>query len=96
MAAKKLPEYLVLAADGSYIDITLSRALDVDGAKITALRMREPTVADQETAVDSGGSDASREISMFSNLMEITPDQMRKLPIRDYKRVQEAFLNFTN
>ena len=92
---KKLPEYLVLAADGSYVDIKLTRAIEADGAKITALRMREPTVADQEVAVDSAGSDASREIMMFANLSEVTPDQIRKMALKDYKRLQEAFINFT-
>lgn len=96
MAAKKLPEYLVLAADGAYINITLSRALDVDGAKISALRMREPTVADQETSLEIDGTDAKREILMFANLCEVSPEDIRKLGLRDYRRIQEAFLNFTN
>lgn len=93
---KKSPEYLNLAADGSYVDITLTRPIEVDGAQVTALRMREPTVADQEVAVDGAGSDASREIMMFANLCEVSPDQIRKMPLKNYKRLQEAFLNFTS
>lgn len=92
---KELPEYLKLAADGSHVDITLTRPIEVDGAQVTALRMREPTVSDQEVAVDAAGSDASREIMMFANLCEVSPDQIRKMPLRNYKRLQEAFLNFT-
>lgn len=93
---KKLPDYLKLADDGSYIDITLSRPIDVDGAKVTTLRMREPLVADQEVAMDSAGSDAAREIMLFANLCEVSPDQIRKLPVKSHQRMQEAYRNFTS
>lgn len=93
---KKLPEYLVLAADESYVDIKLTRPIDVDGAQVTTLRMREPTVADQETAMDAAGSDAAREIMLFANLCAITPDQIRKLALKNHKRLQEAYTNFTS
>lgn len=95
MAVKK-PDYLKPAADGSFIDITLLRGIDVDGAKVTALRMREPTVADQETAVSMEGSNATMEIIYLANLCEITPDQIRKLSVRDFKRMQEAYAVFTD
>lgn len=96
MAAKKQPDYLKVSADGSYIDITLLRGVDIDGAKVTALRMREPTVADQETAVTMDGEPATLEIFYLANLCDITPDQVRKLSVRDFKRVQEAYGVFTD
>ena len=96
MTTKTLPEYLKLSADGSYIDITLSRPIDVDGTQVTVLRMREPLVADQETAMDMAGTDAAREVMLFANLCEITPDQIRKLPLKNHKRLQEAYTNFTS
>lgn len=92
---KKSPDYLKLNEQTGHIDITLARPLNVDGANVKVLRMREPTVADQEVAVDAAGSDASREIAMFANLCEVSPDQIRKMALRDYKRLQEAFVNFT-
>lgn len=96
MAAKKKPDYLKVAADGSFIDITLMRGIDVDGAKVTALRMREPTVADQETAVNMDGEPATLEIFYLANLCEVSPDQIRKLSVRDFKRIQEAYAVFTD
>lgn len=77
-----------------YVDVTLSRPLDVNGAAVTSVRMREPTVADQEANTEGKGSDAAREILFFANLCELTPDDIRKLPLRDYKRLQTAFLGF--
>lgn len=77
-----------------FIDIELSRALEIDGAKVNALRMREPTVEDQLAAEAIQGTDSQREIQTFANLCSIAPADIRRLPLRDYKRVQKAFLNF--
>lgn len=77
-----------------FIDITLSRQVTIGGAKVSALRMREPTVADQEVASEMTGSDAAREIRTFSSLCEVTPDEIRQLSLRDYKRLQAAFVGF--
>lgn len=43
----KLPEYLKINDDGC-VDITLSRPASIGGTKVAVLRMREPTVGDQE------------------------------------------------
>lgn len=77
-----------------YTDIQLSRPLDVDGAKVSVLRMREPTVADQLAADEIKGTDAQKEIQTFANLLEIAPDDLKKLSLRDYKKVQAAFTGF--
>lgn len=90
----KIPDYLKFNNETGHCDITLSRPLDVSGVKIAVLRMREPTVADQEIASDLPGTDASREIATFANLCEQSPDDIRKLPLKDYKRLQAAYVNF--
>lgn len=92
MATKK-PDYLKHNDDGS-VDITLSKPADIAGVKISVVRMREPTVGDQEVASERSGSDASREISAFADLCELAPDDIRKLPARDWKRLQTAYLTF--
>jgi len=81
------------AAQG-FADITLSRPIEINGAKVSALRMREPTVADQMAADAYGGSDAQKELAAFANLCEVSPDDLKKLPMRDYKRLQKAFVSF--
>jgi hypothetical protein len=76
------------------IDIELSKPLDIDGAKVNVLTMREPTVADQMNNDSVKGGDAIKEVTMLANLCQITPDQLKSLTLRDYKKVQAAFMGF--
>lgn len=92
--SKRSPADFVKEGNG-YADITLSRAIKLNGAEVAVLRMREPTVRDVETFQDAKGNEATREIVSFANLCEITPDEVRSLPMRDYARVQAAFALFT-
>lgn len=80
--------------DSGFVDVALSRALDIDGAKVSSLRMREPTVGDQLAADQYAGGDAAKEIFTIANLCQVTPDDLKKLTLRDYKKLQEAFLGF--
>jgi hypothetical protein len=91
---KNLKKYVTEGV--GYNDITLSRPATVGGASVSTIRMREPTVADQENFQDAGRNDAAREIVTFANLCEIAPDDIRKLPLRDYIRLQASFALFTN
>ncbi len=90
---KPRPKDFVSYGDG-YADVTLSRPLDVDGAKVTVMRMREPTVDDQLVAEESKGSAAAKELTFMANLCSITPTDVRRLPVRDYARLQKAFGGF--
>lgn len=83
------------AVQKDFVDVKLGRPLEIDGAQVTALRMREPTVADQLAASEMQGGAAQQEITMIANLCEITPDDLKRLPLRDYRKLQEAFLGFT-
>lgn len=76
------------------VDITLSRPLDVSGAPVASLRMREPTVADQLAMDKAGGSDADKELAMIANLCMVAPSDLHKLTLRDYRKVQKAFTSF--
>jgi Phage tail assembly chaperone proteins, E, or 41 or 14 len=77
-----------------FVDVALSRPLSVSGAEVKALRMREPTVADQLVSEEMKGTDSAKEIAMLSNLCDVTPDEIKSLTLRDYKKVQAAFLAF--
>ncbi len=83
----------ITEGDG-FADIKLSRPVEMNGAKVSQLRMREPTVGDQERAGDSGGSDTQREIMLFSSLCEVSPDDIRNMGMRDYMRLQQAYTLF--
>jgi len=91
---KKNPADFVTEGVG-YNDITLSRPATVGGASVSTIRMREPIVEDQENFQDFGRTDAAREITTFANLCEVAPHDIRKLPLRDYARLQASYALFT-
>lgn len=82
------PDYIKLR-DGS-AEVTLSRPLDIDGAKVNVLTMREPTVDDQ-IAAEKNGSDGQADKKYIANLCMVSPDDIGRLPLRDFKRLQVAF-----
>jgi hypothetical protein len=82
----------ITQGDG-FADVALSRGVEIAGAKVQALRMREPTVGDQ-LAIDKIQGDAAKEMALFANLCELTPDDLKKLSLKDYRRLQQAFAGF--
>lgn len=82
------------AASG-VVDVELSRAIDVDGKQVQVLHMREPIVADQLALEQMKGSDANKEVTLFANLCQISPDDLRQMSLRDYRKLQQAFAGFT-
>jgi hypothetical protein len=88
----KHPDWLKVGE--GFADITLSRAADFSGTKMTVLRMRESTVEDTLVTSEMDGTDAVREVQAFANLLEQSPADIRKLPMRDFKRLQVAYLTF--
>lgn len=66
----------------------------VSGVTVSSLTMREPTVEDQIVHDEMKGSDALREVTMFANLCEVAPDDIRKLSLKNYRRLQEAYAGF--
>lgn len=87
------PDYLAENADGS-VTISLRAGVSIDGARVRALTMREPTVDDQLTAEKVKGSPAEREVTLFANLCEVAPGDIRGMSMRDYGRLQEAYRGF--
>ncbi|AWM87378.1 phage tail assembly protein [Microvirga sp. 17 mud 1-3] len=94
MAKRQTPDYIKLTEGQAAV--TLSRPLEIDGAKVNVLTMREPLVMDQLAAQKAGADSSSQEISLMANLCGIVPDDLHKLPLRDYARLQVAFGFFTD
>ncbi|MDO5101482.1 MAG: phage tail assembly protein [Lautropia sp.] len=84
----------VTPVETGFVDIQLSRPIEIDGAQVTALRMREPTVGDQLMLDDLKVGDATKEVMLVANLCQLTPDDVKQLSLRDYRKVQEAFAGF--
>jgi len=87
MADKKKPEWLS-EGDG-FVTVELVRGLKVTGSTVKAVRMREPTVADQ-LAIDRVEGQAAKEIAFIANLCEVSPVDLHALTMRDYTRLQVA------
>jgi len=77
-----------------YIDVQFSREVIIADAKQKSVRMREPTVGDQLAAMKVKGSDVEQEIAMIANLCMASPDEIKGLPMREYKKLQAALLVF--
>lgn len=76
-------------------NIKLKKPLIIDGVSFDSLDMREPTVDDQLAADKAKGTPGEQEVFMFANLCGVAPDDLRRLSLADYKKLQNAFLDFT-
>ncbi len=47
-----------------------------------------------ETPFALPGNEGERELRIFSNLLEVSPEALETFSLRNYKRLQEAFLIF--
>ncbi|KAF1017664.1 MAG: hypothetical protein GAK31_00932 [Stenotrophomonas maltophilia] len=91
--AKSTSAWVKSNDDGS-ITVTLSRPREIEGAQVSTLTLREPTVDDQLSASEAKGSEVLKEITLLANLAMVPVSEVRKLPVRDYQRLQAAFANF--
>lgn len=74
--------------------IKLASPIEISGAKVDTLTMREPRVKDMRIARKGGGDDADHEVTLFANLCEVTPLDIDNLTLPDYGKLQEAFRTF--
>lgn len=75
-------------------EIKLTKGIEVNGATVTALTMREPTVSDQLAASEVKGTNARQEVALFANLCEVTPEDIAALTLKDYAKLQDAYAGF--
>lgn len=85
----------VKAGEG-FVEVTLNTPLDIGGTKVTVIRMREPTVNDQLIMDEREGTEVQLELALISDLCKLTEENLRKLSMRDYKRLQVGFHTFTD
>jgi hypothetical protein len=71
--------------------ITLKFPLE-NGTK--GLTLRRPKVRDMLASEKAKGSDGEKEVVLFANLCEVTPEEIGALDMIDYKQLQEAYQNF--
>lgn len=74
------------------ITIKLKFPATVNGVKVDALTMRQPTVRDMRIAgKQAGGDDELREILLFSSLTAAGQDDIEGLTGVDYQRLQRGY-----
>lgn len=73
------------------LTITLTTPITLNGVKTNKLVMREPTVGDELDLRKLVKDDAERELAMFARLSECAPDDLRKMTLKDFSRVQKGY-----
>lgn len=58
------------------------------------LTLRRPKVRDMLAAEKGKAGDAEREVALFANLAEVTPDEISNLDMKDYQQLQDAYKTF--
>ena len=72
----------------------LRTPLSIDGVEVSVLKMREPIVEDALAVENGKGSEAIKELNLIANLCEVSPDDLKKLNLKDYRKVQKYLMDF--
>ena len=75
-------------------NLILNFPITLNGVETKEISIRRPTVGDQLLADKLGGSDAEKEIAFMANLAGCAPDDLHKLDLKDYQKLQEIFRSF--
>lgn len=78
----------------SKIKIELTHSIEIDGAKVGVIQLRRPKVRDMLSVEKSVDNDAEKEIQLFANLSELSPDNLLELDMADYAKLQKAYQDF--
>lgn len=65
-----------------------------DGAECTELTMRRSKVKDRLAVSSMKCSDEEKEIRLFANLCEVSPELIQELDEVDYTAVQKVYMGF--
>lgn len=76
------------------VKIELTHSIDIAGAKVGVLQLRRPKVRDMLSVEKSAENDAEKEIQLFANLCEVSPDDLLELDMSDYAQLQKAYQDF--
>ncbi len=74
--------------------IKLRFPIESEGQTVAEVTLRRPTVGDMLHADRAKGSDADKEIKMFSNLTELSLTAIESLDLADYQQLQKEYQDF--
>lgn len=76
-------------------NIKLNYPIESDGSTIADLNMRRSKVKDRLiVAKMKNSSDEEKEIRLFANLCEVSPNIIEELDESDYANLQKAYMDF--
>lgn len=78
----------------SKVKVELTHAIEIDGVKVSVIQLRRPKVRDMLSVEKSTDNDAEKEINLFANLCELTPDNLLDLDMSDYTKLQKVYQDF--
>lgn len=67
----------------------MHQPIDINGAKVSVLKLRRPKVRDLE-AIDKIPGDTAKTVMLVANLAEWTPEQVRELDAADFAAASKA------
>lgn len=73
--------------------IKLDFPIKLDGKDVAELSVRRPKVRDQ-LAASKKTNEQEREIFLFANLCQLSPDDIQNLDMKDYGKLQRVYLDF--
>ena len=76
------------------LKIELTHPINLDGTNVSLLQLRRPKVRDMLSVEKSVDNDAEKEIQLFANLCELTPENLHDLDMVDYAKLQKAYQDF--
>lgn len=74
--------------------VKLKYSVEVDGVSVNQLKVRRPKVRDMLGVESTKVSDAEKEINLFANLCEVTPETLMSLDMADYAKLQKVYQHF--
>ena len=74
--------------------IKLQFPVKVDGVELNELSMRRSKVKDRLVVSSMKCTDEEKEIRLFANLCEVSPEVVQELDEVDYAAVQKVYMSF--
>lgn len=74
-----------------------SKKIDLDfplDSGLKSVNMRRPKVRDQLASEKTAGGEADKEVALFANLCEVSPDEISEMDMFDYQKLQKAYTGF--
>ncbi len=76
------------------VAVALTAPISVDGAMLSELTVRRPKVRDMLAMENMTKNDAEKEIHLFANLCEVSPESLYELDMSDYGKLQKVYQDF--